>query len=437
MRPVTLDEGLHLRFQTSCAAAFALLCVASPAVAASSPAENTPAGPSLVLADAMDRTIARNPDLAHFAFERRAREARITQAGLGPPLSVGAQLENFAGTGDLGGLSSAETTLTLSGVIELGDQRNLRIAAARLGAEGLEVERQSAQLDVLAEVARRFIHVAADQEQLELTRLATRLAEQTAEEIDRRVRAARSPAVEAMRAQVTLSRARLEEEHAEHELLSSRRLLAAMWGDREADFGPVVADLYALPEIHDFELLAMRLAASPDFLAFASEARQREAQVQLELGRARSAITWNVGVRRLERDDDIGLVAGFSMPLYGRRRAEAAVAETRSLREGVEARETAARVRAEATLYGLVQELRHAVTEAAMLRDEITPLMDEALEATEYAWRRGRYSYLEWTEAQRERLAVQRALIESAVNAQVYQVEIERLTRSAIPGEAQ
>jgi outer membrane protein, heavy metal efflux system len=83
----------------------------------------------------------------------------------------------------------------------------------------------------------------------------------------------------------------------------------------------------------------------------------------------------------------------------------------------------------------VVQELRHAVTETTMLRDEIKPRMDEALKATEYAWRRGRYSYLEWTEAQRERLAVQRALIEAATNAQVYQVEIERLTRSAIPGD--
>lgn len=419
-----------MRFGPSCAAAILALLYAGQL-----PAAEPPDGPALPLSAAIDRAIARNPDLARFVFERRAQQARVDQARLNPPLTIGASLENFAGIGELTGLSAAETTLTLSGVIELGDQRGLRVAAALAGADGIEVERQAAQLDVLAEVARRFIHVAADQEQLELARQATVLAEHTAAEVQRRVQAARSPVVESLRAQVALSRARLEEEHAEHELLSSRRMLAAMWGDREPDFAIVEADLYRMPAIADFDVLARQLADSPDLLAFATEARQREARTQLELGKARSAITWNVGIRRLERGDDFGLVAGFSMPLNGTLRSEAAVAESRALREEVDARAVAARVRAEATLFGLVQELRHAVTETTLLRDEIEPRMDEALEATEYAWRRGRYGYLEWTEAQRERLAVRRALIEAATNAQVYQVEIERLTRSAIPGD--
>jgi cobalt-zinc-cadmium efflux system outer membrane protein len=54
------------------------------------------------------------------------------------------------------------------------------------------------------------------------------------------------------------------------------------------------------------------------------------------------------------------------------------------------------------------------------------------MEATRYAWERGRYSYLEWTEAQAERVALQRALIEAAANAQIFQVEIERLTGAAL-----
>jgi cobalt-zinc-cadmium efflux system outer membrane protein len=70
-----------------------------------------------------------------------------------------------------------------------------------------------------------------------------------------------------------------------------------------------------------------------------------------------------------------------------------------------------------------------------LLRDEVMPQIDEAVEATRYAWERGRYSYLEWTEAQAERLALQRALVESAANAQIFQVEIERLTGSALEPE--
>ncbi len=79
-----------------------------------------------------------------------------------------------------------------------------------------------------------------------------------------------------------------------------------------------------------------------------------------------------------------------------------------------------------------MQELRHAITETQLLRDEVMPQIEEALQATEYAWQRGRYIYLEWTEAQSERVSLQRALIEAAANAQIFQVEIERLTGAAL-----
>ncbi len=298
--------------------------------------------------------------------------------------------------------------------------------------EHIDVERQVTQLDALAEVARRFIHVASDQQQLELTELATRLAQETVTEVERRVEAARSPAVELSRARIVLSRARVEQEHAEHELLTSRRRLAAMWGERDADFERVEADLFRMPVVADYDALAARLSSGPEFLTFASEARQRDAEVQLAMARARASVTWSAGVRRLQRDGDVALVAGISIPLFNAQRARPAIAEAQAARSAVSARQHAAQVRAEASLFELVQELRHAITETQLLRDEVMPLMDEALQATQYAWERGRYSYLEWTEAQRERVAVQRALIEAAANAQIFQVEIERLTGAAL-----
>ncbi|MGC4028748.1 MAG: TolC family protein [Steroidobacteraceae bacterium] len=387
------------------------------------------------LREALLRAANRNPDLASFAFALRAQDARIELAAQRPALQAGVELEDFAGNGAARGVSGSDLTLTLSSVIELGGQRDRRIDVARREREGLEIARQSAQLDVLAEVARRFIHVAAGQQQLELAGTAVQLAQDTVNEVQRRVRAARSPEVELARARIALSRARVEQEHAEHELLSARRRLAAMWGGREPDFGEVDGDLFRLPQIADFDALARRLAGSPDFLAFASETRQREAEVQLALARARTSLSWSVGVRRLGREHDFGLVAGVSVPLFAGQRAQPQIDAARAGRAEVETRAEAARVRAEATLYGLVQELRHAITEARLLRDEVMPQMQAALAATEYAWQRGRYSYLEWTDAQRERLDVQRALIETAANAQIFQVEIERLTRSAVSGE--
>jgi outer membrane protein, heavy metal efflux system len=407
----------------------AAACLLPAAIASAAQPQN------LTLRDAIARAAERNPDLAHFAFELAAQDARTEQAGQLPPLNIHATLDNFAGSGASSRLSGAELTLSLSRVVELGGQAQRRAAVATRQREQVDVSRQAAQLDTLAEVARRFIHVASDQEQLQLTQLATTLAEDTLAEVTRRVEAARSPAVELSRARIVLSRARLEQEHAEHELLTSRRRLAALWGDRDAGFARVEADLFGMPDIVDFDALAQRMSSGPLFLQFASEARQRDAELQLAMARARAPVTWSVGVRRLQRDGDMALVAGFSMPLQSAQRAAPAIAEARAQKSAVLAREHAERVRAEASLYELVQELRHSITETTLLRDEIMPQIDEAVEATRYAWERGRYSYLEWTEAQSERVALQRALIEAAANAQIFQVEIERLTGAALDSD--
>ena len=147
----------------------------------------------------------------------------------------------------------------------------------------------------------------------------------------------------------------------------------------------------------------------------------------------RSNFTVSAGVRRLQEDGDAAFVAGFSVPLFGARTAQPAIAEARALREGIESEAAAAKLKAETKLFELVQELKHSITEAEMLRDSVLPQMEEALKETEYAYQRGRYSYLEWVDAQRERVTVQRALIEAAANAHLFSAEIERLTGTALP----
>lgn len=407
------------------AALLSLSALAAP------PAAEPAAASTLSLRDAIVRAERDSPELAQFAFRLRAQSARIDAAALRPATEVHAQVENVLGSDRTRKADAAETTFALSQLIELGGQRTHRVDAARGTFAELMLERQLAQLEVLAELSRRYIHVASDQKQLELTGLATELAEKTAREVERRVQAARSPAVELHRARIALTRARVAQEHAEHELLSSRRKLAAMWGAREADFGAVSGELFTLPAVGDYESLLQQLQNSPERLRFATEARQRDAEIRLAEARTRAAITVSAGVRHLREGEDTALVAGVSLPLFSGARAQPALAEARAQREHVDARSTAAKVRAEASLFELVQELRHSITEAEMLRDEVLPQMDAVLAATEHAWQRGRYGYLEWTDAQRERIDVQRALIQAAANAHLFQAEIERLTGAA------
>jgi cobalt-zinc-cadmium efflux system outer membrane protein len=388
--------------------------------------------PALSLAQAITATLDRSPELQRSVYLLRAADARTQQARITPSPELSVEIENIGGSGRFRGTDSAETTFMLSQVIELGDKRGRRSETAEASRALLSSENAARQLDILAEVTRRFIHVAADQEVIRLTQLATALAEKTVVEVDKRVRAAKSPEVELHRARIALLRVRLEEEHAEHELLSSRRKLAAMWGETEPEFGTVSAKLFELPLPQAFSTLVTRLKSNPDFTRFTSEQRLRDAEVRLAETRRVPNIQIGAGVRQLQETDDHAFLVSFSMPLFAGSRNAGAIAESSALREQVTVDEQAAFIRAQAQLFELYQELNHSLAEAQTLRDEILPQTQSVLTQTEYAYQRGRYSYLEWIAAQRELLDAQRSLIEAAANAHRYFAEIERLTGESL-----
>jgi outer membrane protein, heavy metal efflux system len=388
----------------------------------------------LTLVNAIEQTLARNPELNIYTPRLDAARGETSGASLRPPFTLQAETQDALGTGRASSFDSAETTVALSHVVELGNKRALRVRAAEAGTAALDAERAAAELDVLAEVTRRFIHVASDQEHLALTQRATALAEENVDAAEARVRAARAPDVEARRARVAHARAAIEQEHAEHELLTSRRKLAALWGDRDATFENVSADLYALPPNEPFEALVERLAANPDFLRFASEERLRDAELRVAEAEARFDLDVRAGVRILHETDDEAFVFGVTMPLFSAARARSGVAIAQARRAQTTAERDAQLVRAEAQLFELFQELRHSITEAQILRMTVLPEMEAALEATRFAFERGRYSYLELVDAQRELLDVQRALIDSSTNAHLFRTEIERLTGEPLAG---
>ncbi len=390
--------------------------------------ENPSLTPGLTLGQAIERSLAANPSLQGFGFALKAQDARILQAGQRPATEASFELENFLGSGDFNGVDAVEATFALSQVIELGDKRQLRGDAARSGRDFLSIERQAAQLDVLAEVTRRFIAVAAAEEQLALTQQGTTLAKGLVDDVARKVRAAKSPEGELLRARAAFSRAGLEEQRAIAQLSAARQSLAAQWGSTRADFSGVSANLYAFPELFDFENLAARLDGNPDFLRFTSEARLRDAELRLARSLRKPDLAVSGGVRRLEETSDQALVMGISVPLFAGRRAAPLIAEAEALRGRVDAERNAALILARTRLFGLYEELRQAIRETQTLQREVMPLLEEALKATKYAYERGRYGYLELVDAQRAFLDARRATIDSAVDAQALLAEIERLT---------
>lgn len=380
---------------------------------------------------AVIKSLERNPELAAFAFELKAQDGRIQQARARPNVEVGLMVENALGNGVHSDFDAAETTLSLGYALERG-ALNRRVDAAVAGRDLLDTELTIKRLDVAAATARRYIDVLAGQQHLSELRDARALTEQNLAAVQARVRAAKVPEAEEARAQAQLARASLDEEHAEHQLVTARRRLSALWGQTEPQFESVSGELQRLPDLPTYEALRTRLADNRDFERFVTEKRLREAEVRVAETRARPPWHITAGVRRFENVDDHALVVGLTVPLASRNYGQGAISTARAQLDAVDAQRDATRVRLDVELFAIYQDLNHAYTEIDMLRNEVLPKMQKAAEESRYAYERGRYSYVEWAAAQREFLDLRRALLDAYTEAHQFRIEIERLTGATL-----
>ncbi len=393
-------------------------------------AESDP--PPLTLRASIDRARVNQPALAGFLFDLRAQEARLSEAGLDPPLQGEILLEDAFGTGARSGMSAAQTTLSLSHVIELGSKRESRMALAEATRDYLSTAQAARQLDVVAEVARRFFVVLNWQARSDIADDGVAIAQRTRDAVAQRVAAARAPAAEAIRAEVNLVEAELDVEDAEHELATARRFLAAAMGDTEASFGRAAGSLLDLTPATPFPVLLAKLEHSPGFLQFADEGRRRDAELRLAETRGRPDIRATVGVRQYQQGDDVAFVGGVTIPFYSAGRAQAQIDVARAQRSRLDSERAAAFLKAQALLFDQYQALEHARHEFGLVRNEIIPRLEKALTQTEYAYQQGRYSYLEWTSAQQALLDARRRLIDVATDFHTFRTEMERLTGESL-----
>lgn len=382
---------------------------------------------ALTLTEAIERASDRNPALAAFAPELLGANARTDLETLRPADAIESDFENFAGTGNFSGVDSMEATVRFSRIVELGDKRELRRRVGAAELNRLSNEHALRRTDIAAEVARRFIHVLSDQESLSVARRASELAGRARDAVRARVDAGAASPIALSKAEIAVARAHIEEEHAEHELASSRVKLAIMWGDRDATFGEVSGELFRLTELPTLEAYQARLDASPELSRFASEAQLQDARMRLADARRSPDVSLSAGIRRLEAFDDQALVASFSLPLGTKRRAELERRSVQADRDRIELDRQSRLLELRATLFDLYQEIQHARTETRALRDDVQPQAATMLQAAEQGYRAGRFSLIELTDAQTQLLEIERDAIRAAVEFHTLLVEMRRL----------
>lgn len=400
--------------------AFSLLTVSFQAHAAT----NT----TLTLAEAIKKTLNQNPSLNVFPLREQGLQAERETAQLSPAYRVGAELENVAGTGQLSGTKSAELTVSLSSVLELGGKKQARVSVVDQKLALSRIKQQIASLDLLSTVTKNYIQLVIDKQRIQLAEEEVSLAQATADEVNKRVRAAIAPKADYARAVAAVEQARLNVTRVEQRMHAHKMALANLWGQMQPDFNQVSGSLFDYGSSRSFESLFEMVKNNPSLEFFAAETRLKESEIRLAKTQQQADIDWSVGLRRSADIDESALVAGFSVPLFAEKRAQSAVKSALAARNEITYHQQDFLLRIHSQLYQAYTARVQAIESATTLRESIIPQLTDALTQTKTAYQRGLYSYLDFLTARQELLNAKRALIEMSADALLLTAEIEQLT---------
>lgn len=382
----------------------------------------------LTLAEALARVSAGNPRLAAGERSVRAADALREQAGLRPLPTLDVSLENFAGTGPVGGFDSAEATVQASQLIERGDKRAGRVALADRGHEAADAAWRVDLLEARAATATAFVDVLVANERLDLARAQLGLAEQGVADATARVTAGAASAADEARAKVALALARLTVGREEAALSAARAALAARWGGGPEEVVTVSGSLSTPAELPEPSALLERLAGHPRLALRHAEVEGRRAGLKLEQARSSGDITVGAGLRFFRDGRDAALVAGFSVPLPVRGINQGNIRAARETLAGAERMIEADELDLRVTFGAAWGELQAARAAAARLLGEALPAAQQADDLLQRAYGQGEVALLEVLDARRTLAGVRREIVDAEAAAAIALVRVDALT---------
>lgn len=393
-------------------------------------AENTE--PTLTLTTALALTLAQNPRLHQYRFTNKVLSAQKQSSTLRPALALELQIENFAGSGSRAGFETAETTLALSSLIELGGKRQARMsyADARINQAGWE--QKAATLDVLGKLTVVYIEGLATQANRQLAEESLTLSQSILVTVKTRSARGAMAEAEVMRAQAALTRAEIRLAALQEQFERKKMLLARFWGEMKPRFKTLTGSLFDFGPSQSFDQLYVRVQTSPPLQVLTSEARIRDAEITLARARGRSNLSWRAGIKHFEETGDSAFTAGISIPLFSSKRNSHNVNAALANRNAVDYTEQDLRQVLHVRLFEAWSLRKQSIAAANKTQNVAIPALEKALKLTNEGFNNGRYRYLDLIAAQEELLASKQALIDAASTALISQALIEQLTGKAL-----
>lgn len=397
--------------------------------------EVEPTGP-LALDRALELALRRNPGFAAASWRVRAAEAAALQAGLRPNPEIEFELEEFGGSGAVSGFGGSKATLAFAQEIELGGKRRTRTRVAGVETRLVAWDYEAHRLDLITETRLAFTDVLAAQLKIELAEDTVELSERTLEAMERRLEAGKVSPLEAMQAEVDLSKNRVRLGRARRQLRASREALAGKWGATAPRFDKVEGTFLKLAEIPPLEGLLELASRNPDIARWGDEIALREEQVGLERANGRPNLRVSAGIQRFEETSDSAFVVGVAIPFAAFDRNQGGIAAAEHALAGAREERKSAEVNVRTALRSTYHELSSLRDEALALREKVLPAARRAFDAAQEGYRQGKFGYLDVLRAQSALVETNEEYVEALASYWTALAEVERLIGTRIDDDS-
>lgn len=400
-------------------------------VAEAHPIPGAPGKPAkagtLTLSAAVQRALDYNPSLKAAFVEIEARHGEEAEAAVKPNPELLATVENFGGTKDRSGFQSAEETLEISQLIELGDKRLARLTLAHQEAAVAGWDYEAARTQVVTNAAQAFVLVLASQKRIDVLRKAVTIAESTAAGVGARVEAGKVSPIEIDRVKVGTARAVAAVKAEQAKLEAAKLKLASLWGISGNDFNQAQGRLASKTTVPTATRLKSFLDGNPSVARWSDEIGRRTAQLHVERSKSVADVKVGAGVRRYNDTDASALVASVSLPLqfFDRNTGNIQAAERRIVKAEFDA--SAARGDVSATLFEALGALSVAATQVRSLESDVIPAAERAFAATQIGYAEGKLDLLNVLDTQKSVFEARLDLVNAQADYELAKVQIEAL----------
>ncbi len=398
------------------AVALALLCVASFSVTAQ----------ELAITTALERTLTSSPQLQLYPYQLRIDEAKTLQAGLKPNPELGVSVENVLGNGSLSGVKSAELTLTLSQLIELGDKRQRRLESASAGKALTQAQYELDRVDVLAKTMTDYLDVLELQTVRSWT--AERLVmEQNALQVaTERSRAGLVTDADVLRLKSRVLKSQMDLKALKAELQVAVRQLAANWAN-EPDFDSVQGQLAVLPMLPSLNEMLAALDSSPQLWFYLTQERFAGTLQNLAIANGQTDLTVGAGVRRNEQLNENAFVLSVSMPLALSNPNAGEIEAARVTSERSAHQLKLSRQQLQLSTGRLYQQLTLLSEQIHDQQQAILPAAESVVQSTLKGYETGIFDMTDLLSAHEDLLSAKRNMIDAQAQFHRQLVELERL----------